>query len=195
MLSGPIPTPGVEYLTTSMRADAGVVISASHNPFGDNGIKIFGPDGLQAARRGKSSRFERLLEDDRLVQRKTPTGASVGRAGAPGRRGGALRRVLQSSTFPVATETLVGIAVKADFRSTRRARATSMMTLLGNGSECARVAVWFDVAYIGRTAGWRTRRPPSSAKHGRGHAIGGAVSRVDHDAHAVERSLQRKRAP
>jgi phosphoglucosamine mutase len=39
-LSGPIPTPAVAYLTTSMRADAGVVISASHNPFGDNGIKI-----------------------------------------------------------------------------------------------------------------------------------------------------------
>src|SRR6188768_1111741 len=38
MLSGPIPTPAVAYLTTSMRADAGVVISASHNPFGGNGI-------------------------------------------------------------------------------------------------------------------------------------------------------------
>ncbi|NLX18552.1 MAG: phosphoglucosamine mutase [Desulfobulbus sp.] len=42
---GPLPTPGIAFITTSMRADAGVVISASHNPFQDNGIKIFSADG------------------------------------------------------------------------------------------------------------------------------------------------------
>jgi phosphoglucosamine mutase len=47
MLSGPIPTPAVAHLTTSMRADLGIVISASHNPFQDNGIKIFGRDGFK----------------------------------------------------------------------------------------------------------------------------------------------------
>jgi phosphoglucosamine mutase len=47
MLCGPVPTPGVAYLTKSMRADAGIVISASHNPFEDNGIKIFGSDGFK----------------------------------------------------------------------------------------------------------------------------------------------------
>jgi phosphoglucosamine mutase len=47
MLCGPVPTPGVAYLTKSMRADAGIVISASHNPFEDNGIKIFGADGFK----------------------------------------------------------------------------------------------------------------------------------------------------
>jgi phosphoglucosamine mutase len=47
MLCGPVPTPGVAYLTRSMRADAGIVISASHNPFEDNGIKIFGADGYK----------------------------------------------------------------------------------------------------------------------------------------------------
>jgi phosphoglucosamine mutase len=47
MLCGPLPTPGVAYLTKSMRADAGIVISASHNPFEDNGIKIFGADGYK----------------------------------------------------------------------------------------------------------------------------------------------------
>ena len=49
LLCGPIPTPGVAYLTKSMRADAGVVISASHNSFEDNGIKIFGADGYKLA--------------------------------------------------------------------------------------------------------------------------------------------------
>jgi phosphoglucosamine mutase len=46
-LTGPLPTPAVAMLTRSMRADLGVVISASHNPFEDNGIKLFGPDGTK----------------------------------------------------------------------------------------------------------------------------------------------------
>ncbi|MDR3089503.1 MAG: phosphoglucosamine mutase [Desulfobulbaceae bacterium] len=47
LLVGPLPTPGISFITTSMRADAGVVISASHNPFQDNGIKIFSGDGFK----------------------------------------------------------------------------------------------------------------------------------------------------
>ncbi len=47
MLVGPLPTPAIAFITASMRADAGVVISASHNPFQDNGIKLFGPDGFK----------------------------------------------------------------------------------------------------------------------------------------------------
>jgi phosphoglucosamine mutase len=47
LLSGPLPTPGIAFITTSMRADAGVVISASHNPFQDNGIKIFSRTGYK----------------------------------------------------------------------------------------------------------------------------------------------------
>jgi phosphoglucosamine mutase len=46
-LLGPMPTPGVAMMTRSMRADLGVMISASHNPFTDNGIKLFGPDGYK----------------------------------------------------------------------------------------------------------------------------------------------------
>ena len=47
LLVGPLPTPGIAFLTVSMRADAGVVISASHNPYQDNGIKIFNRDGFK----------------------------------------------------------------------------------------------------------------------------------------------------
>src|SRR5438045_3781568 len=45
MLCGPLPTPGIAFITSSMRADAGVVLPASHNPYQDKGIKIFASDG------------------------------------------------------------------------------------------------------------------------------------------------------
>lgn len=61
MLCGPVPTPGVAYLTKSMRADAGIMISASHNPFEDNGIKIFGSDGFKLADELEAE-IEQLLE-------------------------------------------------------------------------------------------------------------------------------------
>jgi phosphoglucosamine mutase len=47
ILVGPLPTPGVAYLTRALRLDAGIVISASHNPFDDNGIKFFSHDGFK----------------------------------------------------------------------------------------------------------------------------------------------------
>ena len=53
MLLGPMPTPAIAMLTRSMRADIGVMISASHNAYEDNGIKLFGPDGFKLSRRGR----------------------------------------------------------------------------------------------------------------------------------------------
>ncbi len=61
LLLGPIPTPGVGLLTTSMRADLGIMISASHNPAVDNGIKFFGPDGFKLSDEAEAE-IERLLE-------------------------------------------------------------------------------------------------------------------------------------
>jgi phosphoglucosamine mutase len=60
---GPMPTPAVAMLTRSLRADLGVMISASHNPFGDNGIKLFGPDGYKLSDENEEE-IERLMEGD-----------------------------------------------------------------------------------------------------------------------------------
>jgi phosphoglucosamine mutase len=60
-LLGPLPTPGVAMLTRSLRADLGVMISASHNPYQDNGIKLFGPDGYKL-----SDEIELMIEDGML---------------------------------------------------------------------------------------------------------------------------------
>ncbi|HVV61333.1 MAG TPA: phosphoglucosamine mutase [Pseudolabrys sp.] len=67
LLTGPIPTPAVGMLARSMRADLGVMISASHNPFDDNGIKLFGPDGYKLSDKVESE-IEALLDSD-LTQR------------------------------------------------------------------------------------------------------------------------------
>ena len=61
LLLGPVPTPAVGFLTRSMRADLGIMISASHNPAADNGIKFFGPDGFKLSD-GAEAEIESLLE-------------------------------------------------------------------------------------------------------------------------------------
>lgn len=63
VLLGPLPTPAVAMLTREMRADVGVMISASHNPFEDNGIKLFGPDGFKLSDEDELA-IEALLEED-----------------------------------------------------------------------------------------------------------------------------------
>lgn len=87
LLSGPLPTPAIAHLTTSMRAEAGVVISASHNPYQDNGIKLFGPDGFKLPD-DEERGIEALVFGPEL-DTKRPTGTRVGRAerqdDAPGR--------------------------------------------------------------------------------------------------------------
>ena len=67
VLLGPMPTPAVAMLTTSMRADLGVMISASHNPFADNGIKLFGPDGYKLSDDDEREIETRLEQEPKLV--------------------------------------------------------------------------------------------------------------------------------
>jgi len=78
LLVGPIPTPAIAFLTTSMRAEAGIVISASHNPFYDNGIKIFSDDGFKLPDEVEM-KIEELIERDEF-QKEQPTGKELGKA-------------------------------------------------------------------------------------------------------------------
>ncbi|MBY0355898.1 MAG: phosphoglucosamine mutase [Rickettsiales bacterium] len=77
LLVGPLPTPAVAMLTRSMRADLGVMISASHNPYADNGIKLFGPDGYKLSDETEAE-IERLMDSDLSSLRATPP--KLGRA-------------------------------------------------------------------------------------------------------------------
>ncbi len=67
VLLGPMPTPAVAMLTRSMRADIGVMISASHNPFADNGIKLFGPDGYKLSDKTEATIEQRMEKGVKLV--------------------------------------------------------------------------------------------------------------------------------
>jgi phosphoglucosamine mutase len=78
LLVGPVPTPGIAFLTRSLRADAGVVISASHNPYEDNGIKFFGRDGFKLP-----DEVEKKMEDlifSGAIDSIRPTAAEIGKA-------------------------------------------------------------------------------------------------------------------
>ena len=97
LLLGPMPTPAIAFLTTNMRADAGVVISASHNPFQDNGIKLFSGDGFKLPDESEEQ-IEELMDSEVLIESQ-PTGQDVGKAfridDAPGRY-----IVFVKNTFP-----------------------------------------------------------------------------------------------
>ena len=110
MLSGPIPTPAVAHLTVSMRADAGVVISASHNAYQDNGIKVFGSDGFKLPDE-KEMEIERLMCSSDM-DTNAPTGAGIGLAYRIGDARGRYI-VFSKQTFPKEL-TLDGLRVVVD---------------------------------------------------------------------------------
>ncbi len=78
LLVGPLPTPGIAFITSSMRADAGIVISASHNPFQDNGIKIFSADGFKLPDQ-LEDKIEALIFSDQMESLR-PTASEIGKA-------------------------------------------------------------------------------------------------------------------
>ena len=110
LLCGPLPTPAISNLTTSMRADAGAVISASHNPYQDNGIKFFSADGFKLPDETEAE-IEDLIANDRLNHLR-PTATSIGKAyridDAAGRY-----IVYAKSTFPRHL-TLEGLTIVVD---------------------------------------------------------------------------------
>jgi phosphoglucosamine mutase len=106
-LLGPTPTPAVGMLTRSMRADVGVMISASHNPFEDNGVKLFGPDGFKLSD-AEEAEIEALMDaEDGL--------AEPGLIGRARRVEGALERYVEfaKASFPKALS-LSGLRVVVD---------------------------------------------------------------------------------
>jgi phosphoglucosamine mutase len=109
-LVGPLPTPGIGYLTRTMRADAGIVISASHNAFQDNGIKVFGPDGFKIAEEMELEIERLVLKED--LSRFLPHSREIGRTkrieDAQGRY-----IVYVKSTFPL-ENTLDGMRIVLD---------------------------------------------------------------------------------
>ncbi len=109
-LVGPLPTPGIAFLTRTLRIDAGIVISASHNPFQDNGIKFFSYDGFKLPD-SVEKRIEDLVTDVSL-ERSRPKGEEVGKAY---RLDDATGRYIEyiKSTLPKGT-TLEGMKVVVD---------------------------------------------------------------------------------
>ena len=109
ILVGPMPTPAVAMLTRSLRADLGVMISASHNPYQDNGIKLFGPDGYKL-----SDEVEEAIEE-RADRRLTADLASPSKLGRALRLDDAQGRYIEAAkrTFPRG-QTLDGLKIVID---------------------------------------------------------------------------------
>ena len=139
LLLGPMPTPAVAMLTRSMRADLGVMISASHNPFDDNGIKLFAPDGYKLSDEVEAE-IEALIDADldaqlRAVRRDRPRQAHR-------RRAGALHRIRQAHRRR-ATSILEGLRVVIDCAN-------------GAAYKVAPEALWELGAEVSRSASSRT---------------------------------------
>ncbi len=111
LLVGPLPTPGIAFITWSMRADAGVVISASHNPYQDNGIKFFSRDGFKLP-----DELERAMEDyifnNTDDESHRPTASEIGKAFRVDDAGGRYV-VFAKNTFPKEL-TLEGLKIVLD---------------------------------------------------------------------------------
>ncbi|OFW95812.1 MAG: phosphoglucosamine mutase [Alphaproteobacteria bacterium RIFCSPHIGHO2_12_FULL_45_9] len=111
VLTGPIPTPAIAVLTRSMRADVGVMISASHNPFEDNGIKLFGADGYKLPDTTEKE-IETWIDNPALMNEGLATPEKIGRAS---RMDDAVGRMVEyaKGSFP-RNKTLAGLKIVID---------------------------------------------------------------------------------
>jgi len=109
-LVGPFPTPGIAFLTRTLRLDAGIVISASHNPFEDNGIKFFSSEGFKLPDT-LEKKIEELIQDNGL-HRNRPKGAEIGKAYRLDDAGGRYIEYIKS-TLPKGT-TFEGMKIVVD---------------------------------------------------------------------------------
>ena len=95
VLVGPLPTPAIAMLTRTLRADLGVMISASHNPFEDNGIKLFGPDGYKLS--------DEIEADDRGADRTAPRASARRRTSSAAPSGSTMPAAAISSSSRTAS--------------------------------------------------------------------------------------------
>ncbi len=108
VLLGPLPTPAVAMLTKSLRADLGVMISASHNPYQDNGVKLFGPDG------GKLSDHIESQIEARMALNPTDDHASARELGRASRLDDAIGRYVEYVKGTFSGHTLEGLKIVVD---------------------------------------------------------------------------------
>ncbi|MDB4645695.1 phosphoglucosamine mutase, partial [Akkermansiaceae bacterium] len=106
LLTGPVPTPAVAHLTKSMACDAGIMLTASHNPYADNGIKIFGPDGYKL-----NDALEEEVEKIILGDQPAPTGVRLGKAF---RIDDATGRYIEFAKSSIGSQNLSGLKVVVD---------------------------------------------------------------------------------
>ncbi len=147
VLLGPLPTPAVAMLTRSLRADLGVMISASHNPYADNGIKIFGPDGHKL-----SDEVERAIEA-RIVKGVSDDLAPSAELGRARRLDDALGRYIEfvKSTFPRQLR-LEGLKIVVDCAN-GAAYKVAPKVLYELGADVVEIAVGPDGFNINRDCG------------------------------------------
>ncbi|MDA7877424.1 phosphoglucosamine mutase [Akkermansiaceae bacterium] len=106
LLTGPVPTPAVAHLTKSMACDAGIMLTASHNPYADNGIKIFGPDGYKL-----NDALEEEVEKIILGDQPAPTGVRLGKSF---RIDDATGRYIEFAKSSIGSQNLSGLKVVVD---------------------------------------------------------------------------------
>jgi phosphoglucosamine mutase len=148
MIVGPLPTPAIALLTRSLRADLGVMISASHNPYEDNGIKLFGPDGLKLSD-AEEAQIEAMMGSADLADHL----ASPGKLGRASRIEDAPGRYIEAakSTFPKG-RSLEGKRIVLDCANGAAYRVAPTV-LWELGAEVVSVAVAPDGLNINRECG------------------------------------------